>query len=118
MPDMQRYLCCAGCRRKILWQNKAWDGGEGTTSTFTVGAGVLVASAHWNGLFGHDISNGALLWKKCDSKIRFRDGSATFYDGNFYLASCENLYVINPRSGDILKWQKLLMNLIRLALRL
>jgi outer membrane protein assembly factor BamB len=88
---------------KILWQNKAWDGGEGTTSTFTVGAGVLVASAHWNGLFGHDISNGALLWKKCDSKIRFRDGSATFYDGNFYLASCENLYVINPRSGDILK---------------
>ena len=88
---------------KILWQNKAWDGGEGTTSTFTVGAGVLVASAHWNGLFGHDISNGALLWKKRDSKIRFRDGSATFYDGNFYLASCENLYVINPRSGDILK---------------
>lgn len=88
---------------KILWQNKAWDGGEGTTSTFTVGAGVLVASAYWNGLFGHDISNGALLWKKRDSKIRFRDGSATFYDGNFYLASCENLYVINPRSGDILK---------------
>lgn len=30
---------------KILWQNKAWDGGEGTTSTFTVGAGVLVASS-------------------------------------------------------------------------
>ena len=44
-----------------------------------------------------------MLWKKRDSKIRFRDGSATFYDGNFYLASCENLYVINPRSGDILK---------------
>lgn len=88
---------------RILWQNKAWDGGEGTTSTLTVGAGVLVASAHWNGLFGHDINDGTLLWKKRDSKIRFRDGSATFYDGNFYLASCENLYVINPRSGDILK---------------
>lgn len=63
---------------RILWQNKAWDGGEGTTSTLTVGAGVLVASAHWNGLFGHDINDGTLLWKKRDSKIRFRDGSATF----------------------------------------
>lgn len=88
---------------KILWQNKAWAGGEGTTSTATAGGGVLVASAHWNGLFGHDINDGALLWQKRDSKIRFRDGSATFYDGNFYLASSENLYVINPRSGDVLK---------------
>lgn len=88
---------------KIIWKNKAWDGGEGTTSTVTVGADVLVASAHWNGLFGHELSNGDLLWKKQDSKIRFRDGSATFYDGNFYLASCENIYLINPRSGDVLK---------------
>lgn len=87
----------------ILWQNKAWSGGEGTTSTATVGGGVLVASAHWNGLFGHNINDGALLWQKRDSKIRFRDGSATFYDGNFYLASSENIYLINPRSGDVLK---------------
>lgn len=88
---------------KILWQNKAWGGGEGTTSTVTVGADVAVLSSHWNGLFGHNTSDGSLLWKKQDSKIRFRDGSATFYDGNFYLASCENIYLINPRSGDILK---------------
>lgn len=88
---------------KILWQNKAWRGGEGTVSTMTVGDGVLVASAHWNGLFGHAVSDGTLLWKKQDSKIRFRDGSATFYDGRFYMGACENLYAWEPRSGEMVK---------------
>lgn len=97
-------LCAVGAvDGHIIWQNKAWGGGEGTTSTMTIGNDVLIASAHWNGLFAHDIKEGTLLWKKQDGKIRFRDGSATFYDGNFYLASSENLYLINPRSGDILK---------------
>ncbi len=88
---------------KILWKNEAWSGGEGTTSTFTVGDRVLVASAHWNGLFGHDVENGSLLWKKRDSQMRFRDGSATYYDGNFYLASSDRIYMIHPRSGEVLK---------------
>lgn len=97
-------ICAVGAADgRILWKNEAWSGGEGTTSTMTVGEGVLVASAHWNGLFGHDIKDGGLLWKKRDGKIRFRDGSATFYDGHFYLASSDQVYLIHPRSGDVLK---------------
>lgn len=87
----------------VVWKNEAWGGGEGTQSTTTVGEGVVLASSHWNGLFAHDVNDGRLLWKKQDSKIRFRDGSATIYDGNIYLASRDELFLINPKSGDILK---------------
>lgn len=87
----------------VLWENQEWRGGEGTTSTMTVGDGVLVASAHWNGLYAHDLKTGKLRWKKQDGNIRFRDGSPVFYDGNFYLASTAGLFLINPRSGEILK---------------
>lgn len=90
----------------IKWSNKAWGGGEGSTSTTTVGADVVLASGHWNGLFAHRTSDGTLLWKNQDSDVRFRDGSATFYDGNFYLASSSGLFLINPISGDVLKSAK------------
>ncbi len=91
---------------RVLWKNRAWSGGEGTSSTTTAGEGVVLASSHWNGLFAHDAATGELLWKKQDAEIRFRDGSATLYDGNIYLASSNTLFLINPRSGDVLKSQK------------
>lgn len=78
---------------KILWKNEAWSGGEGTTSTFTVGDRVLVASAHWNGLFGHDVENGSLLWKKRIVRCASGMVQATYYDGNFYLASSDRIYM-------------------------
>lgn len=87
----------------ILWKNRAWSGGEGSTSTVTVGSGAVLASGHWNGLFAHNVKDGSVMWKKQDSDIRFRDGSATYYDGNFYLASSSGLFIINPISGDVLK---------------
>lgn len=87
----------------VIWKNEAWGGGEGTQSTTTVGEDVVLVSAHWNGLFAHDLRDGKLLWKKQDSKIRFRDGSPTIYDGMIYLASSDELFLINPRSGDVLK---------------
>ncbi len=88
---------------RIIWKNSGESGGEGTTSTLTVGEGVVLASSHWNALFAHDIKDGSLLWKKNDQNSRFRDGSPTIYDGNVYLASGNQLSLINPRSGDVLK---------------
>ena len=35
--------------------------------------------------------------------MRFREGSATYYYGNFYLASSDRIYMIHPRSGEVLK---------------
>lgn len=88
---------------KPIWTNDQWNMGEGTTSTITVGDGVVLASAHWRGLYAHDAATGKLLWSKTDDEIRFRDGSASFYDGRFYLASSGTIFVIDPRSGNILQ---------------
>lgn len=88
---------------EIVWQNREWSGGEGSQSTITVGNGVAIASAHWNGLFGHDVNTGKLLWKKQDSNTRFRDGSPTLYDGEIYLASANGLFRFHPVSGNIVK---------------
>lgn len=88
---------------KVLWTNNSYGGGEGTTSTIVVAGDVVVASGHWSALFGHDKQTGKLLWKLSDSKVRFRDGGPTYYDGNLYLATCDELMLINPRSGDVLK---------------
>lgn len=88
-----------------IWQNENPEpiDGQGTTSTITVGEGVVLSSRHWVGLFAHDASTGKLLWQNKDSNVRFRDGSAVIYDGNIYLASTSQMMLINPRSGDILK---------------
>jgi len=91
---------------KLLWQNKDWNGGEGTTSTLTVGDGVLVASAHWNALFGHDLQDGKKKWNLSEDGLRFRDGSPTFYKNSFYVASSEHLFEIEPESGKILRKAK------------
>ncbi|MEI3154174.1 MAG: PQQ-binding-like beta-propeller repeat protein [Odoribacter sp.] len=86
-----------------VWENDAWKGGEGTTSTFTLGDGVLVASSHWNALFGHDAKSGKVLWRLTEAGLRNRDGSATFGDGVFYVASTDHLFRINPKDGRILQ---------------
>lgn len=86
---------------QILWTNKAWRGGEGTTSTTTIGGDVVLVSAHWNGLFAHDKNTGELLWKIQDQHIRFRDGSATYSDGKFYLGSRTGVFVIDAVTGEI-----------------
>lgn len=91
---------------KPIWTNDQWDMGEGTTSTITVGGGVVLASAHWRGLYAHDTQTGKLLWSKTDDEFRFRDGSASFYDGRFYLASSGSLFVIEANSGKILQSEK------------
>ncbi|MBQ37464.1 MAG: phosphoesterase [Gemmatimonadaceae bacterium] len=84
-----------------LWRNSAWDGGEGSTPTMTLGAGVLVASSHWRGLYGHDAATGELLWQHTEHGLRFRDGTVTYRDNLFFLAAQDSLFILDPRSGAI-----------------
>ncbi|GBU08318.1 phosphoesterase [Bacteroidales bacterium] len=85
----------------VLWTNTEWKQQEGTSSTMTLGDGVLLTGAHWGALYAHDAYTGKLLWKRSDLGLRFRDGSATYRDGRFYIASAKHLFVIASHSGDI-----------------
>ncbi|MBT6630962.1 MAG: PQQ-binding-like beta-propeller repeat protein, partial [Gemmatimonadetes bacterium] len=85
------------------WRNDAWDGGEGSTPTMTLGAGILVASSHWRGLYGHDAATGELLWQHTEHGLRFRDGTVTYRDDQFALAAQNSLFLLDPRSGEIVQ---------------
>ncbi|MEG2099403.1 MAG: PQQ-binding-like beta-propeller repeat protein [Mucinivorans sp.] len=87
----------------ILWRNNEWRGGEGTTSTIATGGDVVVASAHWNGLYAHNKLTGRLLWKMQDQDTRFRDGSPTFCGDTIFLATSRVLLKIEASTGRILK---------------
>ena len=43
------------------------------------------------------------MWRLTESGLRNRDGSATFWDGAFYVASTDHLFRINPKDGRILQ---------------
>jgi len=85
------------------WRNDAWEGGEGSTPTMTLGGGVLVASSHWRGLYGHDATTGELLWQHTEHGLRFRDGTVTCRDDLFFLAAQNSLFILDPRSGEIVQ---------------
>ena len=40
---------------------EGWGQGEGTTSTLTLGNGLLIGSAQWNALYGNDAQTGEKL---------------------------------------------------------
>ncbi|MDE7025562.1 MAG: PQQ-binding-like beta-propeller repeat protein, partial [Paramuribaculum sp.] len=55
---------------KRLWQNDSWQQGEGTTSTISVGDGILAMGAQWSALYGNDASTGELKWSHSEYGLR------------------------------------------------
>jgi len=87
----------------VIWTNTAWNGGEGSTPTISVGNDVLIASSHWNALFAHDMNTGKLLWKRSDEGLRFRDGSATINKDKLIIAASKSVFVLDLRTGKTIK---------------
>ncbi|MFV0505086.1 MAG: PQQ-binding-like beta-propeller repeat protein [Bacteroidales bacterium] len=97
-------LCALDARTgNEIWRNKEWNGGEGAVPTLTLADGVLVASAHWRALYGHDASTGELLWKRDDDGIRFRDATLSFSDNVLWLTQNEKLFKLNPKTGSTIE---------------
>jgi outer membrane protein assembly factor BamB len=85
-----------------IWRNTSWSGGAGTIAPHMLGNHVLVASANWRQLCGHNALTGELLWSHRDDTLRFRDGTATLHGESLYLISRQNLLSIDPKTGKIL----------------
>lgn len=86
----------------ILWQNKDWSGGEGTTSTFSVSKNTLIASSQWRGLYGNDLKSGKLKWHLSDHGIRNRGASAAVHGDLLYITSANSLFIIQPANGNVI----------------
>ncbi len=86
-----------------VWKNTAWKANEGTTTTLTVGNGVLVAGAQWGALHGNDLKTGAGLWKINQDGLSNRGASPVLHDGLFYIISSKSVFIIEPKTGKIIK---------------
>ncbi|GHT06273.1 phosphoesterase [Bacteroidia bacterium] len=90
-----------------IWQNPAWKGNEGASTTLTTGEGVLVAGAHWSALYGNDLKTGSGLWKLNQDGLSDRGGSPVLHNGLFYLISRKSIFIIEPQTGKIVKQKEI-----------
>lgn len=91
----------------ILWTSSGWNQREGTTTTLSVGNGVLIAGSQWQALFGHDAETGRLLWKNGGNGLRNRGASAAIHGNTAYITSQDSLFMLDTETGKILNQVKL-----------
>lgn len=86
---------------KLLWQNKDWGQGEGTTTTLTQGNGLLIGSAQWGALYGNDAETGQKLWSASDNGLRNRGASAAMHGPLLYLISGQSFFILEAATGKV-----------------
>lgn len=85
-----------------LWLNSGWRQGEGTTSTASVGAGVVLSGSQWGGLHANDIKNGKHLWTLTNDGLSNRGSTPAIIDGVAWLISSQSLFNIDVVTGKVL----------------
>lgn len=96
---------------KLLWRNKDWGQGEGTTSTLTLADNVLLGNVQWTALHANDATNGKKLWSLSENGLSNRGASAAIYNGLIYIISNKSVFVIEPKSGRIIVRKEMPYNL-------
>ncbi|WFE86024.1 PQQ-binding-like beta-propeller repeat protein [Parabacteroides chongii] len=87
---------------KVLWQNKDWGQGEGTTTTFSVAGDKLIGSSQWNALYGNDLKTGALKWTANTNGLRNRGASAAVHGNLLYLISDKSFFILEANTGRVI----------------
>jgi len=96
-------LCALNARNgQVLWENKDWQQGEGTTSTLTVGNNMLIGSSQWRGLYGNDATTGELKWHLNKNGITNRGASPAMHNGLLYVTSSKSLFIIDATTGIVI----------------
>ena len=103
MQEQERGLCAFEARTgKQLWRNEGWGQGEGTTSTLTLGNGLLIGSAQWNALYGNDAQTGEKLWAASDNGLRNRGASPAMHGALLYLISDKSFFILEAATGKVI----------------
>ena len=92
---------------QLIWRNKYWTQGEGTTTTLTQGNGILIGSAQWNALYGNDARNGQMLWSRSENGLRNRGASAAMHGNLLYLISDQSFFILEAGTGRTIIRKKL-----------
>lgn len=86
---------------RVIWQNKDWGQGEGTTTTFSVAKNILVGSSQWSALYGNDLKTGELKWKADTNGLRNRGASAAVHGGLLYIISDKSFFILDAGDGRV-----------------
>lgn len=92
---------------KVLWTNSGWDQHEGTTTTMSLGNGVLISGSQWQALFGNDAATGKLLWKADQDGLRNRGASASIHGDKAYITSQDGFFILETTTGKVINHIKL-----------
>lgn len=96
-------LCAIDTKNgREIWCNKDWGQGEGTTTTFSVGKNVLIASSQWRALYCNDLNTGALKWKADTNGLRNRGASVAVHDALLYLISDNSFFILEVNTGRVI----------------
>lgn len=96
-------LCASDTQTgKVIWTNKDWGQGEGTTSTLALNNDVLIGSAQWSALFGTDATTGKMLWRASENGLRNRGASAALHDDLLYITSASSIFIMDARTGKVI----------------
>lgn len=96
-------LCAlAGNDGKTMWQNESWNQRDGTTTTATLGNGVLVTGVQWNALYGTDAATGKKLWHEEKDGLRHRGASPAIHGYLMYVISQKSLFIMETATGKII----------------
>jgi len=87
---------------EMIWQNKDWVQGEGTTSTVSVSNNVVISGAQWRGLYGNDATTGKLVWSLSNYGLSDRGATAAIHGGLLYVTSRQSLFIIDIQNGTII----------------
>ena len=85
-----------------IWRNKDWGQGEGTTTTFSVGKNMLIASSQWRALYGNDLKTGELKWTADTNGLRNRGASAAVHGDLLYLISDKSFFILDANTGRVI----------------
>lgn len=94
-----------------IWTNKDWRQREGSTTTLTVAGDVLISGSQWGGLYANDIHSGKQLWKLSDDGLSNRGASPVYKDGMLWIISSKSLFIIEPKTGQIMTKKEFSANL-------
>lgn len=84
---------------KLLWRNEAWNQREGTTSTLSANADVVIGSVQWGALYANDTRNGKRLWARSDNGLRNRGASAALHGHLLYIISGNAFFILEAQTG-------------------
>ncbi|MDH6533556.1 hypothetical protein D0T51_00970 [Parabacteroides sp. 52] len=96
-------LCALNARTgEMIWENKDWGQGEGTTSTLSLGKGLLIGSVQWRGLYANEAATGSMKWQLTQKGLNNRGASAAIHGNLLYVTSIKSLFIIETEKGNII----------------